>query len=174
MCCPLFRETDNVQRFAALALTIAAVLWTAILVAAPVALTVPALAAPAASIYLGSSGICHQRPERSFHIHGTQLPVCGRCFGLYCAGAAGALLAWRSRRRPWFGARSALAIAATPTAITWAAEAAGLAAFSNIARALAAAPLGAVTGWGFVQMLRYDSSLDGDQVHNSRSRARSS
>ena len=48
-----------------------------------------------------------------------------------------------------------------PTAVTWAAEFAGLAAFSNLTRAAAALPLGGVAGWLFVQMLRYDSHLDG-------------
>lgn len=35
---------------------------------------------------------------------------------------------------------------------------------SNALRALAALPLGGVAGWLFVQMLRYDSRLDGEQV----------
>ena len=35
--------------------------------------------------------ICHQRPERSFHLAGAQLPVCARCLGLYAGGAAGAI-----------------------------------------------------------------------------------
>ncbi|MGL4589873.1 MAG: DUF2085 domain-containing protein [Mycoplasmatales bacterium] len=26
---------------------------------------------------------CHQKPERSFHYHGYQYPVCARCTGLY-------------------------------------------------------------------------------------------
>ena len=37
--------------------------------------------------------VCHQRPERSFHVAGVQLPVCARCTGLYVSGAAGALAA---------------------------------------------------------------------------------
>lgn len=27
--------------------------------------------------------ICHRKPERSFHIHGHQFPVCARCTGFY-------------------------------------------------------------------------------------------
>ncbi len=27
--------------------------------------------------------ICHQRPERSFFVNGSQLPICARCIGLY-------------------------------------------------------------------------------------------
>ncbi|HJR59156.1 MAG TPA: DUF2085 domain-containing protein [Vicinamibacterales bacterium] len=159
------------HRRLALALTIAAVAWTVILVAAPAALARPSLAAPAASIYAASSRICHQRPERSFHAGGRQLPVCARCFGLYLSGAFGAVLAWGSRRRPGPHARMVLASAAVPTALTWTAEVAGLASFSNLARALAALPLGIAAGWLFVQMLRYDSDLDGHQIHDRRSRA---
>jgi uncharacterized membrane protein len=157
----------------ALALTIAASIWLLTLVAAPVAAKQGAFALPAASVYAFSSRICHQLPERSFDLGGIQLPVCARCFGLYLSGAIGALAAWSSRRRAGGGVRIALAVAAIPTAVTWSAEMAGLAAFSNVSRAAAALPLGAVAGWVFVQMLRYDSSLDGHQVHDSRSRVHS-
>jgi uncharacterized membrane protein len=160
-----------VHRRLPLALTIAAVAWTGTLVAAPAAVTRPILAVPAASIYAASSRICHQRPERSFHLGATQLPVCARCFGLYLSGALGALLAWGSRTRPGRHARTVLACAAAPTALTWLAEMGGLAGFSNSARALAALPLGVAAGWLFIQMLRYDSRLDGYQIHDSRSRA---
>jgi uncharacterized membrane protein len=62
--------------------------WVVAIVAAPAA----ALGVPASGIvYAASSYICHQRPERSFHLAGAQLPVCARCFGLYLGGAVGAL-----------------------------------------------------------------------------------
>jgi uncharacterized membrane protein len=157
----------------ALALTCAASLWAVVLVAAPVTLKESALTVPTASIYALSSRICHQRFDRSFHIGGIQMPVCARCFGLYLAGALGAVIAWGawgSHHRDGARTRIALALAAVPTALTWGAEMAGLTAFSNFARALAALPLGGVAGWVFVQMLRYDSSLDGHEVHDRRSR----
>ena len=44
--------------------------------------------------------------------------------------------------------------------ITFGLEIAGVMAISNVARAIAALPLGAVAGWLFVRMLRYDSRLD--------------
>ena len=53
-----------------------------------------------------------------------------------------------------------LMIAALPTAMTFVLELAGVMPFSNKARAIAALPLGAVVGWLFVRMLRYDSRLD--------------
>jgi uncharacterized membrane protein len=156
-----------VHQRAALALTVAAILWTITVVAAPVAVSMPALGAPAAMVYAGASRICHQRPERSFHLNGVQLPVCGRCFGLYLSGALGALAAWGSRQRG-HATRALLLVAAVPTAVTWSAEVAGLSGFSNLTRALAALPLGAAGGWVFVQMLRYDSSLDGHEIDSSR------
>lgn len=136
-----------------------------VLVAAPWAVTRPGIATPAAIVYAGSSRICHQRPERSFHLAGVQLPVCARCVGLYASGALGALVAWRGARRPAARHRTLLLAAAAPTALTWTIEAAGLAGFSNTARALAALPLGAAAGWVFVEMLRYDFQLNGEVDH---------
>ena len=158
---------------AAAALTIASVVWTMILFAAPAAIGHSAFGPPAAVVYAASSRICHQRPERSFHLKAFPLPVCARCLGLYLAGAIGAGIAWASHRRPPARARLALALAAVPTAATWGAEVAGMAAFSNMARALAALPLGLVAGWLCVQMLRYDSHLDGHQVDHRGSRSHS-
>jgi uncharacterized membrane protein len=144
-----------------------------ILFAAPAAIGRSAFGPTAAVVYAASSRICHQRPERSFHLATFPLPVCARCLGLYLSGAIGAAVAWASRRRPGDRARLVLAVAAVPTAATWAAEVAGLAAFSNTARALAALPLGLVVGWLCIQMLRYDSHLDGHQVDHRGSRSHS-
>ena len=47
----------------------------------------------AAAMYVAGSLICHQRPERSFHLDGAQLPVCARCSGLY-AGVSLGVLGW--------------------------------------------------------------------------------
>jgi uncharacterized membrane protein len=154
----------------ALATTIAAVVWTLTLLAAPVAISRPPFAAPAAVAYAASSRVCHQRPERSLRLAGMQMPVCARCFGLYLSGALGALAAWGSRRRPGDRARIVLAVAAAPTALTWAVEAAGLVSLTSLVRLLAALPLGLVAGWLFVQMLRYDSQLDGHQISDRRAR----
>jgi len=37
----------------------------------------------AGSIYKAFHFVCHQRPERSFHLAGYQFAVCARCTGLY-------------------------------------------------------------------------------------------
>ena len=41
-------------------------------------------------IMLVFSPLCHQIPERSFHLHGASLAVCHRCLGIYL-GMAGAI-----------------------------------------------------------------------------------
>jgi len=138
-------------------LALSALLWAAILLATPIALAHGYATAPAL-IYQACALICHQRPERSFHLSGVQLPVCARCFGLYASGAIGALTAcivaerWRGDGRAE-DARWALAIAAVPTALTLGCEWIGLWYPSGAARALAAIPLGAVAGWVLVRTL---------------------
>ena len=153
-------------RRAALALTLAASLWTLVLVTAPAALSHPSLTLPATMVYAAASRICHQRPERSFHVAGAQVPVCGRCLGLYVSSAFGALLAWASRRRAEGSVRVVLAVAAVPTAVTWGLEAVGAATFANEVRAIAAVPLGLAAGWVTIQLLRYDSLLNGHEIHD--------
>jgi uncharacterized membrane protein len=135
-----FSRKDNrgVTRVVAPLLASAAVAWVALLVAAPF---LPA--SVAGILYAFGAGICHQIPERSFYVEGSQLPVCGRCFGVY-AGAAIAALASCGPSLVRLGhVREArlLLIAAIPTLVTIALEWTGLHA-SNLARAAAGAPLG--------------------------------
>lgn len=117
------------------ALGLAAWAWAAAL------LVIPATLEPFCGV------ICHQRPERSFFIGGSQLPVCARCTGLYLGAALafpiGLLAPAPAARR----ARWILAVTALPTAVTWMLEVAGVAPFSNIVRCAAALPLGAVAAW---------------------------
>src|SRR5687767_3880949 len=98
-----------------------ALVWVAALAAGPF-LPVPL----AGVLYAVGSLICHQIPERSFHLQSFQLPVCARCFGLYAGGAAGciaaALQARRTARRlfaPLANRRYFVTlVAASPTALT--------------------------------------------------------
>ena len=141
-----------------LALTAGSVAWVALLLLAPVTTA-------AAFAYDIAAGICHQRPERSFHLSGVPLPVCARCFGLYVSGAIAATAASVFRRdRRWSAdartARRTFAIAALPTFITVALEWLGSASPSNIVRAVAALPLGAAAGWIVVRMLLAESAPD--------------
>jgi uncharacterized membrane protein len=46
----------------------------------------------ASSIYRAFSYVCHQIPERSFHLAGHQFAVCSRCTGLYSGFAIATLV----------------------------------------------------------------------------------
>lgn len=161
-------------RLSAIALTVGALLWSALLLIAPLSFAAhPALATTAAFIYEAAGYICHQRAERSFHLHGVQLPVCARCAGLYFSGAAGALAAWGGwRRTSPVEMRAALIAAAVPTAVTVALEWFGFAHPSNAVRAVAALPLGAAGGWVLVRMLR-DEAAAGSATARAREPQRS-
>jgi uncharacterized membrane protein len=108
-----------------------------------------------ASVYAVGSLVCHQLPERSFHIGALQLPVCARCVGIYTGAAIGALaaaaqLAFNAHHMWPAGsfqrARWMLVVGALPTAVTVALEGAGLWPTTNIVRAVAGFPLGLVAG----------------------------
>lgn len=140
-----------------------AVVWLAALVVAPL---LPAAAA--ALLYAFGGLVCHQRPERSFHLDAFQLPVCARCLGLYAGAALGACAAvvWAGRGtagaghvpRATPGPReggpfvanhipSITILALVPTMVTVALEWLGLWAPSNAARAAAGLPAGAVVAF---------------------------
>jgi uncharacterized membrane protein len=121
-------------------LALTAVAWLALLILAPL-LPVPV----AAILYALGSRICHQRPERSFHLFAVQLPVCARCAGIYAGAAAGSLLMLSaSARERLFSCspRMLLLAGALPTSITIVAEWSGAWAGANDTRALAGLPLG--------------------------------
>lgn len=148
----------------AVAITAGALLWVLLLVAAPLARARGGPASTAAhAVYLGARPICHQRPERSFHLAGVALPGCARCSGLYLAGAVAALAAWGGRRPPSVPRRSRLVLAAAslPMALSVGTEMAGLAAGSNAGRMLSALPLGAAAGWIFIRSLRAEGTRAG-------------
>lgn len=130
-----------------------------------------AATAAAAGAYLIGGVVCHQRPDRSFHPGGVQMPVCARCAGLYLGAGAGVLAAGARRRggagpgrtpRPagsggapaW--PRWVVAAAAAPTAVTFAAEAAGWMPATGELRAAAAAPLGVAVTWVAKLVIRGD------------------
>ena len=53
--------------------------------------TTPVLSAMTIAIYGIGGIVCHQLPERSFHLWAAQLPVCARCTGIYAGAAVCAL-----------------------------------------------------------------------------------
>jgi uncharacterized membrane protein len=120
----------------------------------------PFLTAPlAALVYAFGSLVCHQTPERSFHLQGFQLAVCARCFGLYSGAALGAVWAASSSvgTRPsvsWVRDVRALTVAAAiPTVVTVVLEWAGWWQPSNVTRSIAGAPLGFVVSWVVIRAL---------------------
>jgi uncharacterized membrane protein len=140
------------------ALTCGALTWLTLVVVSPLALSREQLPGLTFAVYRAGSIVCHQRPERSFHLAGIQLPVCARCFGLYLSGAlgltAGLALASRARRAP-SGAtvRNLLAVAALPIALSVGLEWLGLIHTTNVQRMLTGLPLGFVAGVVIVRSL---------------------
>jgi hypothetical protein len=74
----------------------ASVAW---FVALPLATFASSRPYPKTPVYLLSFGtylvgnlLCHQRPERSFFLWGSQMPVCARCLGIYAGAAITALV----------------------------------------------------------------------------------
>ncbi len=106
-----------------------------------------------AAVYAVASLLCHQRPERSFHVLSTQLPVCARCAGLYLGAAIAACVAVGHHSRAVRSTLSAsqsrtiFLVAAVPTLLTLAVEWTTRTAASNVWRAMAGLPLGAAIAW---------------------------
>ena len=120
--------------------------WVALLIATP---SLPGWAG--AVVYGIGSFICHQIPERSFHLAGFQLPVCARCLGIYVGASAGAAFVWMRAisMQPFVPptplvVRRIVVAAAIPTLVTVALELGGLWYPSNVTRAVAGFPLGVV------------------------------
>jgi uncharacterized membrane protein len=141
------------------ALPVAAFAWVGVLLAAPVA---PVdVAGP---VYLFGSFICHQIAERSFHVDGVQLPVCGRCFGIYAGAAVGlaASLVVRPRAGRTAGregppyVRLLLVSASIPTLATLVLEWSGLWQPANTVRAIAGAILGMGVALAVMAALHYE------------------
>jgi uncharacterized membrane protein len=111
-------------------------------------------------VYAVASFLCHQRPERSFHVFAAQLPVCARCVGIYAGAAMAAMLcglrseaiAGDTRRRSSgvYGLGStkvAVLASAVPIGLTLVYELATGDVPSNWIRALSGVPLGVSVAW---------------------------
>jgi uncharacterized membrane protein len=140
--------------------------WVALLVAAPL---MPGWAGVV--VYGLGSFICHQIPERSFHLEGFQLPVCARCLGIYIGVSGGVAYAWLRPIRggailplPSRAFRWLAVVAAAPTVLTVALETAGAWYPSNNTRALAGFPLGILVGLVVMNALARAERGPGDAV----------
>jgi uncharacterized membrane protein len=142
-------------------LAAAAVAWLAALLVAPF------LPAPAgAAIYALGSFICHQRPDRSFELAGFQLPVCGRCLGIYGGAAVGALIAPRLGRVRW--PRAAVIIAGVPAVLSLLVEWTGLGQPTNALRAVTGFIAGGVIAAVVLATLHYEQCAPPRPIAPSR------
>jgi uncharacterized membrane protein len=130
-------------------LTLAAVAWFVLLIVTP--LLPPPLSG---ALYAAGSLICHQRPERSFHIAGAQLPVCARCIGIYGGAAIGAIVALRAGRvrHP----RGLVLLAVLPAVVSLVVEWTGVGRPSNAVRAATGVIAGAVIAAVVLATLHYE------------------
>lgn len=157
----------------------ASVAW---LVALPLATFASSRPYPPTPVYLLSFGtylvgsvLCHQHPERSFFLWGSQMPVCARCTGIYAGAAIAALalpfVAWLkpsrstgvppplaceggerrrgspTRLRREGGARMLLILSIVPAAATLGYEWTTGNTPANWIRAVSGLPIGAVVAW---------------------------
>lgn len=136
--------------------TAAAIVWASALILGAFIASRPDVGSLAylvsVAIYRVGSLVCHQRPERSFHLWGAQLPVCARCVGIYAGALVAAVAAatisnQRDRdpviKRPML----AVMLAAFPTALTLFYEWTTGLTPTNWTRSVAGFPLGAIVAW---------------------------
>ena len=97
------------------------------------------------TLYTAFSYLCHQKPERSFHLLGHKLGVCARCTGLYSGFAAGVLLypLVRSLRRADSLPRVWLLLACVPITVDFALGFFGIWENTHVSRLATGAILGA-------------------------------
>jgi uncharacterized membrane protein len=108
-----------------LAFVAATVTWALLLPLVPFVASrphaTPIAAALLIAVYAIGSAICHQLPERSYHLWTAQMPVCARCAGIYAGAAIAAILSSAGHRFRGAGAgrvRAILLLAALPTLAT--------------------------------------------------------
>jgi uncharacterized membrane protein len=145
------RDTGGMSRRALISLLAAlAGAWAIAIVVAPlmrVSVEGELVTRLAAMTYAIGAVVCHQLPERSFHLAGVQLPVCARCVALYVGGAIGLILwiVWRApATRQSF--RRAIVVLGAPAVITYGMNIVGAWDATNAVRAIASAPLGLALG----------------------------
>ena len=141
----------------AAALTGAALLWSGAILFTPLPASARHTPVVAALVRGVGALVCHQQPQRSFHVHGRPLPVCARCTALYLSGAIGAVAGWFGLARIPRRIRTILLVSALPTAATVVLEMGVMMDPGNAGRALAGLPLGGAAGWLFVRMLREEA-----------------
>lgn len=127
----------------------------------------------ARGLYQSFSRVCHQIPERAFHVAGHPLAVCARCTGVYVGLAAGVLLfpLLRSLRSTETPARLWLFVAAAPTVVDFSLGFLGLWQNTQWSRFATASLLGAATAFFIVPGLVDLSRMRFKRRHGGRDSA---
>ena len=109
-----------------IALTITAI-WAVLILVPPLTKTL-GLENIASPLYDFFSYICHQMPERSFHVLGEKFGVCSRCFGVYFGLllGIGVYPLWRGVDNTEPIARFWLFLSLVPVSIDWSLTAFGI------------------------------------------------
>lgn len=130
----------------------AALLWVGLQLAATLLGRSESWAVVAGPVYLIGALLCHQLPERSFHLSAAQWPVCARCAGIYVGAAAGAVVSAITPLRAFEAgavahARLVLFVSVLPSAGTLLYEWTTNITPTNGVRGAAGCFLGAIVAW---------------------------
>ncbi len=123
-----FAEAKRRQAFRVWGLTLVVVgLWSLAIFAAPVART-SGFEGISNPLYTFFGYICHQLPERTFHMLGEPFGVCSRCFGIYFGLVIGVAVypLWRGIDTIEPVARFWLFLSLIPIGIDWSLTAFGI------------------------------------------------
>ena len=103
-------------------------------------------------LYRSFSAVCHQMPERSFHLLGYPLGVCARCTGIYAGFVLGLIVYPLARRveQEVMPARWWIVAAAVPAVIDFAGGALGLLTNTFFSRAATGLVAGAAAAFYLV------------------------
>ncbi len=118
------------------------------------------------SLFSFFSYICHQIPDRSFHLGEHQFGVCSRCFGVYFGLAIGVLVypIWRRVENIDTMPRTWLIASIVPMAIDWSLTFFGVWENNHLSRFVTGAILGAACGVyivpAVVEIVRYAAPPD--------------
>jgi uncharacterized membrane protein len=135
-------------RFVYAALLALALLWLALIVAAPY-FAHERRPLTALVIYRSFAAVCHQMAGRSFHAFGFPLAVCARCAGIYAGFFAGLCVypLARGLGDTSFPPRRWLIVAALPALVDFAGGLSGLFVNTHASRSLTGAAVGAAAAF---------------------------
>ncbi len=98
------------------------------------------------ALMYGFDPLCHQIAERSPHVHGVQLAVCHRCYGILIGLAIGPIAALIIRGRGQRYASLLIVASLVPLALDWGLGIVGIWANTAVSRLITGAIFGAAAG----------------------------